>query len=65
MGLKIISTARMFETVMNIEIIKKNLQPGVDSWDDFCYIKKYSKPNKIFHRKYGLQWIRPSYKRMY
>jgi len=30
-ALKIISTARMFETVMNIEIIKKNLHPGVDS----------------------------------
>ena len=30
-ALKIISTARMFETIMNIEIIKRNLRPGVDS----------------------------------
>ena len=29
-ALKIISTARMFETVMNIEMIKTNLQSGVD-----------------------------------
>ena len=30
-ALKIISTARMFETIMNIEIIKRNLRPRVDS----------------------------------
>jgi hypothetical protein len=30
-ALKIISTARMFETFMNIEIIKRDLEPGVDS----------------------------------
>lgn len=30
-ALKIISTARMFETIMNIEIIKTNLHSGVES----------------------------------
>ena len=30
-ALKIISTARMFETIINIEIIKRYLQSGVDS----------------------------------